>query len=156
MSSIRVVARGVLVHCGHVLTCEGLHPIDGRLRYLLVGGGVEFGERAADAVVREFREEIGREVVVERLLDAFENIFMVGSRVGHEVVFVYALAFAAGQEPPDLEPIDARESGESSYLARWLPVHDVAADRYRIYPDGLPRRLEQWLAARLLEPAAAG
>ena len=154
-SSIRVVARGVLVHLGHLLTCEGLHSVDGRLRYLLVGGGIEFGERAADAVVREFREEIGREVVVERLLDVLENIFMVGGQVGHEVVFVYAVAFASGHEPPDLAAIDARESDESRYVARWLPLREVAAERYRIYPDGLPRRLGNWLAAGLLEPAEA-
>ena len=154
-SSIRVVARGMLIHQGHVLTCEGLHPLDGQLRYLLVGGGVEFGERASEAVVRGFREEIGREVVVEGLLDVLENIFVVGGEVGHEVVFIFAVTFAPGHEPPDLEAIDARESDESRYLARWLPVREVAADRYRIYPDGLPRRLDKWLAEGLLEPAMA-
>ena len=152
--SIRVVARGVLIHQGHVLACEGLHPIDGRLQYLLVGGGIEYGERAADAVAREFREEIGREVVVERLLDVIENIFMVGSQVGHDVVFVYAVVFAPGHEPPDLEAIDARESDGSRYLARWLPVEDVAAGVHRIYPDELPERLTAWLDAGLIARTA--
>jgi ADP-ribose pyrophosphatase YjhB (NUDIX family) len=145
----------LLVHREHVLTCEGRHSVYGGLFYLLVGGGVEFGEHADEAVVREFREEIGRDVVVERLLDVVENIFTVGGKVGHEVVFIYAVTFAPGHEPRDLEAIDARESDNSRFLARWLPIHEVAAGAFRIYPDGLPDRLSGWSAGGLLEPAVA-
>ena len=46
-----------------------------------LGGGVEFGERAAEAVGREFVEEIGQALVDVRLLCVLENLFVYdGSR----------------------------------------------------------------------------
>ena len=39
------------------------------------GGGVEFGERAADALRREMREEFNAEVTDVRLLGTLESIF---------------------------------------------------------------------------------
>ncbi len=38
------------------------------------GGGVEFGERLEDALIREIREEYGFEVTVLRLLDVVNHI----------------------------------------------------------------------------------
>jgi ADP-ribose pyrophosphatase YjhB (NUDIX family) len=150
LSSIRVVVRGVLVYRAHFLACEAVHPADGDTFYVPLGGGIEFGERAADAVVREFREELDREVAVERLLGVLENIFEVGGELGHEIVFEYAVAFAPGHEPPNLEALDACESDGSHFVARWLPVGEVVDGVHRVYPDGLRERLKGWLEAGLL------
>jgi ADP-ribose pyrophosphatase YjhB (NUDIX family) len=68
--TIRVA--GLLVHEGRMLMVEQGH---GEERYwLLPGGGVQFGETLADAVRREFAEEISLRVGVNKLLAIVESI----------------------------------------------------------------------------------
>ncbi|NNG39508.1 NUDIX domain-containing protein [Flexivirga sp. ID2601S] len=68
----------------------------------LLGGSVEHGERAADALARELRKELGADVVEAHLVEVVENIFTMDGEPGHEVVFVYATRLAdAGVIPQD-------------------------------------------------------
>jgi ADP-ribose pyrophosphatase YjhB (NUDIX family) len=59
-----------------------------------LGGHVEFGEYALDAVHREFQEEIGQSLTGVRLLGVLENIFRWDGGAQHEIVFMFAAAFA--------------------------------------------------------------
>ncbi|GIK51814.1 MAG: NUDIX domain-containing protein [Planctomycetaceae bacterium] len=67
-----VAARGIVYHEGRVLLLRAQEP--GRTYYFLPGGHVAHGERLADAVVREVREETGLRVTVERPLYVREFI----------------------------------------------------------------------------------
>ena len=58
------------------------------------GGGVEFGERAEDALRREMHEEFNAEVTDVRLLGTLESIFDYHGQQGHEIVFVFDARFA--------------------------------------------------------------
>jgi ADP-ribose pyrophosphatase YjhB (NUDIX family) len=40
-----------------------------------LGGGIEFGERAAEAVAREFREELAVEIAIEGTPEVYENLY---------------------------------------------------------------------------------
>lgn len=65
----RVAAYGLVTDGDRVLLthlCRG----SGRGLWTLPGGGLDFGERPADAVVREVHEETGLTVRVDELLDA--------------------------------------------------------------------------------------
>jgi ADP-ribose pyrophosphatase YjhB (NUDIX family) len=59
-----------------------------------LGGHVEFGEYALDTVNREFEEEIGQSLTGVRLLGVLENIFQWDGATQHEIVFMFAAAFA--------------------------------------------------------------
>ena len=48
--------------------------------YRPIGGKIEFGERGRDTVIREVREEIGKDVVNLAYLGALENIFTYEGR----------------------------------------------------------------------------
>ncbi|MCK4452291.1 MAG: NUDIX domain-containing protein, partial [Anaerolineae bacterium] len=50
-----------------------LRRSDGDNLWGLPGGGIELGERAADAAVREVREEIGLEVEPVALIGVYSN-----------------------------------------------------------------------------------
>jgi ADP-ribose pyrophosphatase YjhB (NUDIX family) len=55
----------------------------------LLGGTVEFGEKAADTVRRELLEELGAEADVGPLVATIENIFTFEGVPGHEICLVY-------------------------------------------------------------------
>ena len=59
MNNFSYRAQGLLMRAGHILLQTDMR--DTELVYALPGGGVEFGEGAAEALVREFFEETGVE-----------------------------------------------------------------------------------------------
>jgi ADP-ribose pyrophosphatase YjhB (NUDIX family) len=78
---------------GALLVSEGATS-SGELFHRPLGGHVEFGEYALETVQREFREEIGQELTPVRLARVLENIVEWDGVTQHEIVFVFAAAFA--------------------------------------------------------------
>ncbi|MBL8545492.1 MAG: NUDIX hydrolase [Hyphomonadaceae bacterium] len=112
-----VAAAGVVcLRGGEVLLIRrGAPPREGE--WSLPGGRIEFGERAADAALRELREETGCVGEIIGLIDVVDGL--MGDR--HYVLIDYAVRWVAG------EPIagdDAREAaffsaGEIAALGMW-------------------------------------
>ena len=98
------------------------------------GGGVEFGERAIEAVRREIREEFGAEISDVRLLGTLETIFEYHGTPGHEIVFVFVARFVDGSYY-EAERIVGTEGDGIRIEAIWVDV-SVAVDR-PLYPEGL-------------------
>ena len=59
---IRVIAIGIFTRGTELLVFQGYDKVKGSFYYRPLGGGVEPGERAADALRREIREELGEEI----------------------------------------------------------------------------------------------
>ena len=57
------------------------------------GGGIEFGESAEVAVIRELLEELEQRVICKRQVCVMENIYNHEGSRGHEVVFVFDVDF---------------------------------------------------------------
>ena len=119
-----VAAVGVVCLRGDdvLLIKRGSPPLEGH--WSLPGGRIEWGERAADAALRELREETGCRAEIVGLIDVVDGIL---SRSGH-----------AGDAPADAAwghyvLID--------YAARWLEGEpqggDDAADARFFTPDDL-------------------
>src|SRR5512136_2231315 len=62
--------------------------------YRPLGGGIEFGERMQDCIVREIREEIGAEIEGLRYLGLIENIYSEGGKLAHQIVFIFEARFS--------------------------------------------------------------
>ncbi len=58
----RIRVAGVCIRDGRILLIA--HKKNGKVYWLLPGGGVNFGESLAEALTRELREELGLEVSV--------------------------------------------------------------------------------------------
>ncbi len=84
----RVRAAGVAVHDGRVLVARPAQP-SSWTNYALLGGGVATHESSDVAVVREFREELGLDVRVGRLLWCAENFFAHEGERWHEIGFYW-------------------------------------------------------------------
>jgi ADP-ribose pyrophosphatase YjhB (NUDIX family) len=145
-SRVRVLAIGVVIQHDHVLLAPVVDKHLGEHAYRALGGGVDFGERAADAVVREFREEMGCAVEVADLIGVSENLFTFEGRPGHEVVFQFHLRFSEGSGPANLDPIACREDNGEAFDATWVPLAEVVGGMHTVYPEGFPARLAEWVS----------
>jgi ADP-ribose pyrophosphatase YjhB (NUDIX family) len=90
---IRTIVLGIFLHEDRLLVFRGDDPARDVVFYRPLGGGVEFGERSADALIREMREELGAELAAVRYLGMIENIFTHAGKRGHEYALLYAARF---------------------------------------------------------------
>lgn len=110
--------------------------------YRPLGGTIEFGELAREAVRRELQEEIGAEVTNLRYLGALENLFTDEGGFGHEIVLVYEGDFA-DKAFYEAETVPAQEEDGMKFTARWKPLQDFREGKAPLYPDGLLRLLSR-------------
>ena len=90
VSGIENITRGVCVVDGHVLLCR---PKKGGYTYL-PGGHIEFGEKGAEALRREVREELGLDSSAGELLGVVESSFVQHGKPHAEISLVYRLDVA--------------------------------------------------------------
>ena len=60
--------------------------------YAFIGGHAAFGETTAETIVREFKEEIGADINVERLFMVNENFFPWGARHCQQINLYYLVS----------------------------------------------------------------
>ncbi|NUT36679.1 MAG: NUDIX domain-containing protein [Hamadaea sp.] len=119
----RVAAYGICIDADRVLLTRFVHAGRGERHWTLPGGGLEPGEDPFDAVAREFEEETGHTVAVQRLLgiDA-RTIERVEGGLLHHVGVFYEVRVTGGALRDEV--------GGSTDLAEWVPL-DGVADRER-------------------------
>ncbi len=135
-SRIRVKAFAVLRNAAesHHAVLRAHDPVKGQGFHRLLGGGIELGERAEAAVVREIAEELGATLLDPELLGVVENIFEFAGERGHEVVFVYAGRLAEGDHVPP-EGGTYADNGVPMWV-EWRPLDDRVVD-LPLYPGGV-------------------
>jgi ADP-ribose pyrophosphatase YjhB (NUDIX family) len=88
-------------------------------RWALPGGGIELGESAGDALVREVREETGIDVEVTGIVGIYSDPRHVIAYDDGEVRQQFSLCFTA-------KPTGGTLTGSSeSREVRWVPVGDI-------------------------------
>lgn len=133
---IRPLAVCVFRDGNRILVSDGIDPSDQTAYCRPLGGSIEFGERSADAVVREIREELGAEVRDVRLLGVLENLFTLDGRAGHEVVFVYDAKFVDDSLYLQ-DAIPFSETDRTSGFARWFDLSRADDAPAQLAPEGL-------------------
>jgi NADH pyrophosphatase NudC (nudix superfamily) len=136
---IRPGAQAVVRRGDDILVVEGFDQAKPETFYRTIGGGIEFGERAEQALRREFIEELGAELTNIRLLGVLENIFEFLGQPGHEIIFMFEaeLVDRSWYEREDLGTILDGDSAVS-----WRPLAMFATGEAPLYPAGLPHLLD--------------
>ena len=104
---------------GRYFANPGEDRIKGYKFYRFCGGGIEFGETAADALRREFMEEFGVRVIPGRQIGIVENIFEFEGAPGHEIVFILEAEFE-DKKLYDMEKIPLIEEEFSGKFCTWV------------------------------------
>ena len=125
---MRPAAYGLIVHDERLLVMGNRH-VSG---LSLPGGGVETGERLADALQREIREEAGIAVEVGRLAGFREAFFYYdpGDEAFHSLLFFYRCTPLG----VDLLPDDQVDDAESIH-PHWLPLETLTVDSFVKHGD---------------------
>lgn len=112
----------------------------GRLYYRPLGGTIEFGERGAEAVRREFLEEIAAELTEVRYVGMLENIYTNEGVRGHEIALVFdgRLSDASLYEK---DVIQGDELGQP-FQAVWKRLDEFGPKKPPVYPEGLIELLD--------------
>lgn len=105
--------------------------------YRPIGGGVKFDEPSDVALIREFDEELGLKIKVDRPLGTLENRFTFGDRRAHELVILWAAAFT-DPEPYGRQQLHGHDAGGAvEYTATWQTLEELHAASAPCYPDGI-------------------
>jgi len=122
-------------HDGSILVAPGFDPVKEQRFYRPLGGEIEFGERAQEAVRREIREELGAEIDNVRLLAVTENVFTFLGANGHELVWTFE-ARLLDESLYDQDVVICNEGG-ASFEAHWVSLNVFVRGEAPLYPDGL-------------------
>ncbi|MDQ0351898.1 8-oxo-dGTP pyrophosphatase MutT (NUDIX family) [Alkalibacillus filiformis] len=96
-------------------------------------------EEASKAVGREFKEEIGVDVQVEKLLCSAENFFTYRESSYHEIGFYFKVQGIDKEELPQQELFFGHE-GNKVLIYKWIPLDQL--NDYTIEPSFLKEELK--------------
>ncbi|MEC3981758.1 NUDIX hydrolase [Amycolatopsis sp. H20-H5] len=136
--AIRPLALAIVRRDDDLLVFEGRDRTKAETYYRPLGGGIEFGETAVEALRRELREELAVELSDLELLGVLENIFEYENQPGHEIVFLYRA------EIVDRTLYERDEVGvvlDQGSPVSWRPLREFAEGRLTLYPAGLAELL---------------
>ncbi len=138
MPEIRILAICVFRRGSRILVARGFDAVKGEAFLRPLGGAVEFGELAVDALRREIHEELDAEIIEPVQIGVLENLFTYQGKPGHEVVIVFDAEFADQQlYQKDSLPIHEEDVWDGP--AQWVEFDDGLA--LALYPDGLTELL---------------
>ena len=122
---------GLLIHHGKVLMQKPTDE-DG---YALIGGHVAFGETTTETLAREYKEEIGADINVERLFMVNESFFPWGNRPCQQINLYYLVSLKDENQIPldgTFKALDELGNERIELDMCWIPLEDVADKK--IYP----------------------
>ena len=133
---VRAKAVAVVRNRDRVLVERGYDRVAGSRFYRAIGGHIDFGERAAQTVVREWREEYGLTLADVRPLGVLENLFTYEGHPGHEIVFAFEARVVEPRvyEQDEFEGIDP---DGNRHEAVWMSLDDLATGPIPLSPAGL-------------------
>lgn len=135
---IRPLAICLFSHGDRILAAVGEDPAKGQTFYRPLGGAIEFGETAAQTIMREIQEELGAAVTGLRYLGTLENIFTFNGQPGHEIVMVFDGMFMDRLLYNEPELTGHEHEINEEFRAVWLSRDDLRRpDAPPLYPDGL-------------------
>ncbi|PFN27141.1 NUDIX hydrolase [Bacillus cereus] len=135
----RAKAFGIAIHHDRLLVQE--YNMDDEIFYRPLGGSIELGEKSADTVIREFKEELHTDVEIIDYLGCLENIFHLSKEIGHEIIQLYSLRLL-DTSLYEIEKVKIQDEQNVSY-AKWIPITAFIQKEKVLYPDGILKYIQK-------------
>lgn len=107
--------------------------------WALPGGRCELLENSADALRREYAEELGALPTIERPLWLVENFFVYNGLSFHELSMIYKTDLPRDSAPCSLEEFAGKETAVRLRF-KWFPLDGIGS--ITLYPSFLQKRLD--------------
>lgn len=96
MSDIQFKDDDISFNCRAIGICVKenkifLSKMKNDVNWSFVGGKVRIGESTEEAILREYKEEIGVDLQIDKLLAVIENFFDLQGQSWHQYIFFYQL-----------------------------------------------------------------
>ena len=128
-----VCVAGVLLMGGKLLIQRS-----GERECALPGGHLRFGETTQEALAREFREEMGLDIVCDRLLWTEENFWRWGNKDAHNLGYYYLIRLPKNSNVPQS---GALMRDNSRVCFDWLPIDKLT--EIVLYPTFLKTEIQR-------------
>ena len=128
---IRPIVLGLAIKNNKLLVSEGYDRSKKQTFYRCLGGGIEFLEKSTDALKREFKEEIGTDIIIKNFLGISENIFTYQGKKAHELVLYYNICLSDADYKNEYIVND--DHGQSK--ATWIDINDFKNGNKILYPE---------------------
>ena len=133
---LNVRAAGLIIHNGKILAHRNINSN----HYALIGGRVEIGENSVDTIIREIKEELGKDVEITGYVATIENFFNVDGLKYHEILFVHKVEFI-DENDKKIEYTMKNIEGKDYLRYEWLDLEKI--DEYPILPKIIKEVLKE-------------
>jgi ADP-ribose pyrophosphatase YjhB (NUDIX family) len=138
-SVVRPIAVGVIRRHEELLLMAVRNDNGAIKGWRPLGGSIEFGERAVDALRLEFTEEVGLAIAEPILLTVLENLYSHHGAIGHEIVFVFEARLA--DDAHYSRAAFSFDDGGVRNEVRWVALAHFLRGEAELFPAGLLERL---------------
>ena len=129
----RVAAYGLVLSESRILLCRISDQLTSHAgQWTLPGGGIEFGEEPAAAMVREVHEETGLDVRPEHIADVHSVNLSLDGKDFHAIRIIYATELLGGRLSNEVDGTTDLCAWWSLEEARQLPLVDLAQTGLRL------------------------
>ena len=135
---IRPIVLGIARKDNKILVGKGYDKSKKQVFYRCLGGGIEFLEKSEDALIREFKEELGIDIKIKNFLGICENIFKYKGKNAHELVLFYNVYIDSKDYKEKYKVIDDNIETE----AMWIDIKRFKDEELVLYPEHIFKYLD--------------
>jgi len=133
---IQVKVIGICRHRKKLLAAD-IYNDAGKIKGVRpLGGRVEFGETRETALKREFREELGVDIVMSGSWKLFENLYQHEGVLGHEYLFAMNITLLDTSLYSRQIIVFSEDSGKDC-SASWYDIKTLKIGEPELYPPGM-------------------
>ncbi len=117
---------------GRILASRGINKVTNQVFYRLLGGSLDFFEKAEAGIRREIQEELHSEIENLHFIDVIENIFTHEDWRGHEITFLYSgdLTNKELYQHPTVHIVE----DTYEFDAEWITVSEILNGTKTLFP----------------------